>query len=140
MRALIVLAVLLGFSACSSSHKIAQAAHGVRELSSSSLERFGRIGIEARSAAPDLPAIDDDASGGAAEQREIISSVDDIYTGLTGVRDEVPWWGRLLSWLLVVASVVGIGFCVWYLGLIPGAVSFIGKIGAWIGARKPAKP
>ena len=127
--------------ACSSTARIATAAHDIRQAASSSRDRFGRIHTEIQNPQPNLPDIATEAELGRDEQDAIISMVDDIYQGLTGVRDEVPWWGRLLSWLLVVLAIGGLCAALWYVGAAGFLGRLIARVAAWLAKlRAPTAP
>lgn len=120
------------FSACSSTAKIATAAHDIRAAAGSSRDRFGRILNETEKPEPQIPKIADEASLGIDEQNAIIELVDDVYKGLTGVQDAVPWWGRLLSYALLALSLVGLAFLAWYLRIAEIVGGWAKKLFSWI--------
>ena len=101
----------------SSSERIAHSTNQVRALATSSHDRFATIGSESVKPSPDLPRITTEAEQGMKEQKAILSLTDRIYIALTGVEDETPAWFRLVVWICIALSIVGVAFLVWHLGL-----------------------
>lgn len=115
--AVALLLLALAVAGCSGTETIAKNTNTVRALATSSRDRFYRIADETEKTEPAMPVIRTHANSGVLEQEGILDAVDDIYLGLTGVDDVIPWWGRLLVYAMLALAIVGIGFLTWYTGV-----------------------
>jgi len=129
MGAIIFLAIAVS---CSPSKQIAQRSQKIAEISRSSEARFLVIGEEAASSQPNMEIISAEAAAGAGEQRDIQGMTGDISTLVTQVKDITPWWADLIGWVAIAASILGIGFLLWYLGI----GSLLRAIFSWVPRRK----
>jgi len=131
MRAFI-LCILLITGCISHSERIASSTNEVRQLASSSHDRFAAIGNESIKESPDMPTITTQAEAGMKEQKKILTLTDRIYISLTGVEDQTPAWFGVIVWICVALSIIGGAFLVWHLGL--------GKfISRWLALITPAE-
>jgi len=51
------------------------------------------------------------------KQEEIIELASDIQMTLPKVRDATPWWANLIDRAFIAASILGVTFLVWHLGV-----------------------
>lgn len=123
-------AILVLLAGCSSTDQIAQSSTRIGALAQSSKDRFQYISGEARSDAPDLPGIADSAEGGIVEQDGIIYEVTQVVHSLPGVRDLTPWWATLITYALILGSLVSVLAILWRLGIDR-------LVRSWLGLASP---
>lgn len=112
-----ILALIMLGGCVSHSERIASSTNEIRQLASSSHDRFAAIGNESVKDSPDMPTIVNQSEQGMTEQKRILTLTDRIYISLTGVEDETPAWFGVVVWICVALSVIGAAFLVWHLGL-----------------------
>jgi hypothetical protein len=108
-------------SGCSASHRIAQKASSIRESADAIIDATDRMDSES----PDVQIV-------RSEAEQIRYEVTDIHGALPGVRDVVPAWMTMLTWLAVAAA----GACCVWLLTASGALSAIRVAIGWIPRRK----
>ena len=127
---------------------IDSSAIGVRDLSTSSEERFENIEGLAESSeerfekSGDLDGVAEQqeivsqALSGADEQRDIQGLSDSIRTDLHGVEDTVPWWANMTTTVAIVIGIVVIFVFLWRSGILGFIRSFFWGLGLLIPKRK----
>jgi hypothetical protein len=107
-------------SGCSASHRIAQKASSIRESADAIIDAADRMDA----ASPDVQLV-------RAEAEQIRHQVTDIHATLPGVRDVVPAWITMLTWLAVAAA----GACLVWLLTTSGVLSAIRVALGWLPRR-----
>jgi len=108
-------------SGCSASHRIAQKASSIRKSADSIIDATDRMD----EASPDVQLV-------RAEAEQIRHQVSDIHGALPGVRDVVPAWLTLLTWIAIAA----VGACAVWVLTASGALSAIRIAIGWLPRRK----
>ena len=111
MSKLFLFSLVLLLGGCSSVGRIGAEAHGIRESATATLEHLDTI--------KDIGSAEVvvEAEAAEAEQENIIELAEDIKQQLPNVRDAVPWWATLISRVMTAASILGVAFLCWYLGV-----------------------
>ena len=107
-------------SGCSASHRIAEKASSIRESADAILAATDR-----------MDAASDDVQLVRAEAEQIRHQVTDIHGALPGVRDVVPAWMTLLTWIAIAAA----GACAVWVLTASGALSAIRVAVGWLPKR-----
>jgi|TARA_R110002096_G_C14518225_1_gene716685 Na+-transporting methylmalonyl-CoA/oxaloacetate decarboxylase gamma subunit len=110
MRNLFLLVLLMG--GCSQVERIGTDAQRIRESATSTIDH-----LEVIMETDDFGVVEVEAAAAISDQEEIVEYVDDILLTLPKVRDATPWWATLLSRVSVAASVLGVAFLFWHLGI-----------------------
>tara|TARA_R100000655_G_scaffold2919_2_gene11119 strand:+ start:12802 stop:13326 length:525 start_codon:yes stop_codon:yes gene_type:complete len=67
--------------------------------------------------ADDFSVIEGEAALAISKQEEIVELASDIQMTLPKVRDATPWWANLIDRAFIAASILGVTFLVWHLGV-----------------------
>jgi len=67
--------------------------------------------------ANDFSVIEGEALSAMDKQEEIVELASDIQMTLPKVRDATPWWANLIDRAFIAASILGVTFLVWHLGV-----------------------
>mgnify|MGYP003150870295 CR=1 FL=1 len=102
MRSSLFLLVLLA-GGCSQVERIGNNAELIRSSATSTIDHLEAIVVEANAA--------------MSEQEEIVAYASDIQVTLPKVRDATPWWANLINRVVVAASILGVVFLIWHLGI-----------------------
>ena len=98
---------------CSQVERIGADAESIRDSASSTQGHLSIIMAEADG----REVIVEEAEAAMDEQENILDRVSSIQIALPKVRDATPWWANLISQLTVAASVLGVAFLIWHLGV-----------------------
>lgn len=112
MRNNLFLLVLLA-GGCSQVERIGNNAELIRSSATSSIGHLEVIVVEADG----NEVIIDEANAAMSEQEEIVTYASDIQATLPKVRDATPWWANLIDRVVIAASILGVAFLVWHLGI-----------------------
>jgi len=97
---------------CSQVERIGTDTQHIRESATSTINH-----LEVIMETEDFGVVEVEAVAAISEQEEILHYTDDILLTLPNVRDATPWWATLLSRVTVAASILGVVFLVWHLGI-----------------------
>lgn len=112
IRTLFFSLVLLA-GGCSQVERIGENAELIRTSATSSIDHLEAIVVEADG----NEVIIDEAYAAISDQEEIVAYASDIQITLPKVRDATPWWANLINRVVVAASILGVVFLIWHLGI-----------------------
>lgn len=127
----VILCVLV-LTGCSSVREISSSNQNIQENATKSKEGFEYIHEETGGTeVPNVTQIHQVSAQGILEQTNILKETKDIVQATTGVKDITPWWSELIVYVMMGLSILGVVFCLWYLGvgyLTKGLFAWLGSI------------
>ena len=112
MRNNLFLFLVLLAGGCSQVERIGADTQGIRESATSTINH-----LEVIRATDDFEVVEFEAEAAMSDQEEILDYTTDIFLTLPQVRDATPWWATLVNRVAVAASILGVVFLVWHLGI-----------------------
>ena len=112
MTRLLFLFLVLMAGGCSSVERIGADTQGILESATSTIDH-----LEVIKETDDFEVVGVEADAAIANQEDILDYTDDIFLTLPNVRDATPWWANLINRVVVAASILGVVFLIWHLGI-----------------------
>jgi|10_taG_2_1085330.scaffolds.fasta_scaffold05674_3 hypothetical protein len=112
MTRMLFLFLVLVAGGCSSVERIGADTQGIRESATSTIDH-----LEVIKETDDFEVVGVEADAAIAYQEDILDYTDDIFLTLPNVRDATPWWASLINRVVVAASILGVVFLIWHLGI-----------------------
>jgi len=112
MTRMLFLFLVLMAGGCSSVERIGADTQGIRESATSTINH-----LEVIMETDDFEVVEVEAEAALSDQEDILDYTTDIFMTLPNVRDATPWWATLINRVVVAASILGVVFLVWHLGI-----------------------